>query len=196
MLLLGRNSCLHLAWLVLYQELKMTFNFTVISLNIIYIKNIFKFLYKFSMNKRTKFFLFASVLVGLTLFAGGVYAQTEESTSQRWPFVSLLAEKLDMDEEELNVVVEEVRQEHRSQMHQERSEKIQQAFQEGKLTERQLEILNAKEESRGMGRVKGAMLDQLNEQGLDVTHEEMQEIRDLMVELGVGGKMNGRGLQR
>jgi hypothetical protein len=37
------------------------------------------------------------------------------------------------------------------------------------------------------------MLDALNEAGLDVTHEELEELRELRMELGLMGKQNRRG---
>ncbi len=70
----------------------------------------------------------------------------------------------------------------------------QEAYQKGELTQRQMEILQAREEFKGMGQnrggEKGRMIELLNEQGLNVTHEEMQEIKEAMQELGIRG--NGR----
>ncbi len=71
----------------------------------------------------------------------------------------------------------------------------QESYQAGKITDRQMEILEAREELKGMGRNRGGrqgnMKELLNEKGLNVTCEEMQEIRVLMSELGLRG--NGRG---
>lgn len=147
------------------------------------------------MQKSTKFFVFAAFAVVLTVFATGVYAGTEEESSFRFPFVEKLAERLDVDEEELSVIVEEVKEEHQLEMRTQRTERIEEAFEDGKFTERQMQILEAKEEYRGFGRGRqqGEMLEILNEKGLDVTHEEMQEISELMRELGIGGKMQGKG---
>jgi mevalonate kinase len=146
------------------------------------------------MQKSKTIFVLSAVVVVLTVFAGLAHAETETGRSFQVPFVGALAERLDMDEEELNVIVEEVREEHRVEMHNQRTERIQEAFEEGKLTEKQMQILEAKEEYRGgaQNRQKGAMLEMLNEKGLDVTHEEMQELSSLMRELGIGGKMQGR----
>ncbi len=146
------------------------------------------------MQKSKKIFVFTAVAVALTAFAGGVYAQTEKDSSLSLPFVDKLAERLDMDEEELNVLVGEVKEEHRAEMHNQRTVRVQEAFEEGKLSERQMQILQAREEHRGFGqsRQQGEMLEILNEQGLEVTHEEMQELSGLMQELGIGGKMQGR----
>ncbi len=147
------------------------------------------------MQKSKKFFVLATLALVSTALVGGVYAQADEESSFKLPFVEKLAQRLDMDEDELDTIVEEVREEHRVEMRNQKTERIQDAFEDGKFTERQMEILEAKEEYRGFGksRQQGEMLELLNEKGLDVTHEEMQEISDLMQELGIGGKMQGRG---
>jgi hypothetical protein len=115
-------------------------------------------------------------------------------------------------------VPEEVRQEHMAERTAARAEAIVQATEEGNITERQLEILNAMEDLRpegGRGMFGAArdltpeereilresmreereqsMLDALNEAGLDVTHEELEELRELRMELGLMGKQNRRG---
>ncbi len=115
-------------------------------------------------------------------------------------------------------VPEEIRQEHIAERTAERSEAIVQAMEEGNITQRQLEILNAMEEvkpegGRGMfgaGRdltpeereilresireeKAQSMLEALNELGLEVTHEELQELRDLRIELGLMGNQHRRG---
>jgi hypothetical protein len=116
-----------------------------------------------------------------------------------------------------NVPVE-IRQEHIAQRTAERSEAVVQAMEEGNITPRQLEILNAMEElkpegGRGMfgaGRdltpeereilresireeKEQSMLEVLNELGLDVTHEELQELRELRMDLGLMGNQHRRG---
>lgn len=115
-------------------------------------------------------------------------------------------------------VSEAVRQEHIAQRSVERSEAIIQAMDEGSITQRQLEILNAMEDSKpeggrglfGAGKdltpeereifresrreERGqSMLEALNEQGVDVTHEELQELRELRTELGLMGSQHRRG---
>jgi hypothetical protein len=115
-------------------------------------------------------------------------------------------------------VSEEVRQEHMAERTAERAEAIVQASEEGNITERQLEILNAMEDLRpeggrgmfGAGRDltpeereilrestreerEQSMLEALNELGLNVTQEELQELRDLRMELGLMGNQHKRG---
>jgi hypothetical protein len=115
-------------------------------------------------------------------------------------------------------VPEEIRQEHIAERTAERAEAIVQATEGGDITPRQLEILNAMEELRpeggrgmfGAGRdltpeereilretmreeKEESMLEALNELGLDVTHEELEELRELRMELGLMGNQHRRG---
>ena len=115
-------------------------------------------------------------------------------------------------------VSDEVREEHRAEREAERVEIVAQAVVDGKLTERQEEILNAMAELRpvggrgmfGAGRDlseeerealreqvraerEGSMLDALNEKGLNVTQEELEELRELRKELGLMGNQHRRG---
>ena len=111
-------------------------------------------------------------------------------------------------------VSDEVRQEHMAQRAVERTEAIAQAMEEGQLTDRQLDILNAMEDIRpeggrgmfGAGKDltveerealrserEGTMLESLNESGLDVTHEELEELKELRLELGLMGNQHKRG---
>ena len=69
----------------------------------------------------------------------------------------------------------------------ERPNKIQQAYEEGKLTERQRDILLVREEFRGINRATGIQIEILNERGFDVTDEEMRELRILTTELQIAG---------
>jgi hypothetical protein len=115
-------------------------------------------------------------------------------------------------------VPEEIRQEHIAERTAERAEAIVQATEDGDITQRQLEILNAMEEIKpeGAGGMFGAgrdltpeereilresireereerLLEALNELGLEVTHEELEELRDLRTELGLMGNQHRRG---
>ncbi len=167
------------------------------------------------MNK-TKYAVLFGVLAVFGIYSTNVYSQSDSGMGLRMPFVNQLAEKLEVDEEELNEMVEEIREEHRTEIQAERSERIVQAIEDGDLTERQSEILNVLEDLRPMGKgmfgaSKGysheereemrkkmreereiSMLEMLNEQGLNVTHEEMQELKELRIQLGIGGgRMHG-----
>lgn len=122
------------------------------------------------MKKETQFFLGVAALLTLTVFVSQISAQ--EETSQNL-----------------------VERNHSTQQN-ERLMKAEEAYGEGLLTERQIEILRVRDEFRGMGQGRGGergkMIELLNEKGLDVTHEEMQEINTLMSELGIRGNM-GKG---
>lgn len=119
-------------------------------------------------------------------------AQTSEGT-----FFDRVAEKMGISSAEMESVREEVRVE----MHTEREIVIDQALEDGDLTDRQYEILSAKEEFRGEpGEMrgqqnKGSMFESLNESGLDVTHEEMQELHEALQDLGFTGGPK-RGMHR
>jgi 1,2-phenylacetyl-CoA epoxidase catalytic subunit len=170
------------------------------------------------MNKTTKYAVLIGVLAVFGAYTTSVYSQDDGKSGLHIPSINQLAEKLDVDENELNEIVEEIREEHRNEIQAERSELILQAIEDGKLTEKQVEILDALEDLRPMGKgmfgvSKGysyeqreemrnqmreerenSMLETLNEQGLNVTHEEMQELKELRIELGIGGgHMHGRG---
>lgn len=115
-------------------------------------------------------------------------------------------------------VSEEVRQEHIAEREVQRAEVVTQAVEDGSLTDRQAEILATMAElkpvgGRGMfgaGREltqqerealreekraqrDGSMLENLNEIGLDVTEEELQELKEVREELGLMGGQHRRG---
>ncbi len=116
------------------------------------------------MQNATKFLTVIGILLTLTVFITQVSAETEK-------------------------------QENHANLRNTRITNAQEAYQKGELTQRQMEILQAREEFKGVGQnrrgEKGRMIELLNEKGLNVTHEEMQEIREAMQELGMRG--NGRG---
>ena len=141
--------------------------------------------------------------LGLVIVIGGVYGASSVYANQR-------GYKGD--------VPEEIRQEHIAERTAERSEVVVQAMEEGRITQRQLEILNAMEGLRleggrgmfGAGRDltpeeieelrediraerEQSMSEALNELGFNVTHEELQELRDLRIELGLMGNQHRRG---
>ncbi len=123
-----------------------------------------------------------------------IYAEDNGGGQFHMPFITKLAEKLNMDEAELEKVVEEVREAERAEMDAERSEKILQAMEDGKISERQAEILNAMEDLRPeKGGPNGGMMELLKESVLDVTDEEIDELRDLCKELDIRFFGRGRG---
>lgn len=138
-----------------------------------------------------------------TLGVASVYAQSN-GTTQRETMVTKLAEKLGISEEKVETAMTEAREEVHEEMVAQREEAISEAVEEGKLTEDQEAILNAMEEIREekfdssqprQGGFKGEMVELLNEKGLDVTEEELQELREVTQELGiVGEKGAGKGM--
>ncbi len=141
--------------------------------------------------------------LGLAIVVGGLYAVS-----------NVYAEELGFR----GNVSEEVRQEHIAQRTAERAGAVIEAMEDGDLTQRQVEILNAMEDLRPMGgrgmfgagrdltveerealreeiRVEreGSMLAALNESGLQVTQEELEELREVREELGLMGNQSRRG---
>ncbi|MDD3475149.1 MAG: hypothetical protein PHP08_04640 [Candidatus Dojkabacteria bacterium] len=139
-------------------------------------------------------------------------------------FTSKLAEKLGVDDEEVATVIEDVREEMQAERQAERDEAIIEALDNGDLTEKQAEILNAMEDidiDRGKPEdweewkdytpeqreaLRDArdeirqqeIIDALYEQGLEVTSDELDELKDVLQELGIGmyGYMGeGGGMQ-
>ncbi len=137
-------------------------------------------------------------------------------------FTQQLAEKLGLTEDEIQDVMVEIRSEHQAEREAERKEAINTAFENGDLTERQVTILNAMHEVMSKVRnnestLRGQerrdemqktreerdtlVLDSLNEQGLNVTEEEMTTLRETMQDLDLGmgqgmGKGEGFGMGR
>lgn len=135
----------------------------------------------------------------------------EENSSDT--FVQRLAEKLNLSEAEVDSVLEEVRGEHREERQVEREEIVSSALEDGSLTERQGELVQAmnqiREEERAsedfvpgegmrnMGENHENMITALNTEGLDVTEEELDTLRDSMQEIGLGmgnGMGGGNGI--
>ena len=117
----------------------------------------------------------------------------------------------------LGNVSEEVREEHIAEREAERAEIVAQAVEEGALTDRQAEILAAMSELRPAGgrgmfgaghdlteeerealreemraQRDGSMLEDLNELGLNVTEEELLELKEVSEELGLMGNQHRR----
>jgi len=138
-------------------------------------------------------------------------------------FIQRLAGRLNISEDEVEGVVTEMREEHRTERYEEREGIVEQALEDGDLTERQGEILDTmhqiREEIRGSedfvlgrgkenrGAMKEGMFDALKESGFDVTEDELDDLRDTMKDLGLGigggeglslrmGNGNGKGMGR
>ena len=127
---------------------------------------------------------------------------------ERGNLVERLSEKLGLTESEVEEVMIEVRAENREEREAERAEVVSSALSDGDVTERQVEILDAMKENRpepGEGRRNQGeevgdhtyMLDALNEDGLGVSIEELEELHAVMEELGISNGPRGghRGMR-
>jgi hypothetical protein len=138
-----------------------------------------------------------------------VYAQ--DATTQGDTIVSKIAQKLGISEDKVQTAFDESRNEIHTDRVAQREVELSSALDSGDITERQYEIADTMQEIRDenfdsstprKGSFQGDMLDLLNEKGLDVTEEELQELRDVMRELDLvggprGGEMGmGRGMHR
>jgi hypothetical protein len=165
--------------------------------------------------------------MGVVIVVSGVFVSSRVNAQEFNPandtFVSRIAEKLGIAEEEVVEVVDDLREDMQAQRQAERAEAITQAIEEGKLTDRQAEILDAMEDLEMTGRpddwgqwheytpeqreqlrearretreiqVREALYEQ---QGLEVTEEEMNELHEVMLEEGIGmyGRRGEKGLQ-
>lgn len=140
-----------------------------------------------------------AVIVLSTSTLSKVYAG---NTEHRSSFISALANKLGVSEDKVTKAIEEARITVHDEMITEAMTKVNQAIKDGKLTQRQATIVKTmweiKKNNIGEG-YKGAMrlnmLDKLNEKGLKVTQEEMDELRDSLDSLGIVG-FGHRGMHR
>jgi hypothetical protein len=162
-----------------------------------------------------------TALVTLGIFFGkDVFAYDLDDTSR--PFISRLSEKLGLKEEDIANVIDDVEEELQAERQAERAEVIIKALDEGKLTEREAEILDAMEDVRmQIGRPKDLddwqkyspeqrealrearrelrkqeMQDGLYDLGIDVSQEEMDALHEKMLDLEIGmyGRRGERGL--
>jgi hypothetical protein len=164
--------------------------------------------------------------IGVVVIASGVFFTNQVSAQDLDPsndnFISRLAEKLGIEKDEVVEVVEDLREELHTEREAQRAEAITQAMENGKLTERQAQILNAMEDLDITGRpddwdkwheytpeqreqLKEArretreiqVREALYDQGLEVSQEEMDELHEIMLEEGIGmyGKRGEKGLQ-
>ena len=149
------------------------------------------------------------LIVSGVLVTSGVNAQEFNLNSNN--FFGRIAQDLDMDEADLIEVVEDVREDMRTQRQAERVETIATALEEGDFTQRQAEILNVMEdldlsgkpddmeawreytpeqreelrESRHENRQQD-ILSALYDAGLEVTQDELDDLHEAMEELGIG----------
>lgn len=154
-----------------------------------------------------------AVLIVLGVFTTSVVSAEDSVNTVRLPMAEELAEKLDLDQEVVDAAMEEIHEERRTERRAERAESILKAIEDGKLTERQAQILDAMEDLRpeeGYGfqgqmrdlseeereemraERQASMLEQLRKV-LYVTDEEMDELHELMQDLGINGGGMGRG---
>jgi hypothetical protein len=124
-------------------------------------------------------------------------------------FIQRFAARFNVSEDEVEGVVQEMREEHRTERQVEREGTVDQALEDGGLSERQGEILDAmhqvREEERSSedfvpgegqknrGTMQEGMFDALVESGFDVTEDELDDLRDTTRDLGLGG--GGEGLR-
>ena len=164
--------------------------------------------------------------VGVVIVVSGVFvsnkvnAQELELTNDT--FITRVAERLGVEQDEVVEVVDELREDMQAQREAQRIEAITEAIEDGKLTNRQAEILDAMEDLEITGRpddwdqwheytpeqreqlreARGEtreiqVKEALYEQGLEVNQEEMDELHEIMLEEGIGmyGRRGEKGLQ-
>ncbi len=152
------------------------------------------------------------------VFASSVAAQ--ESSTNDSTFIQRLAEKLGIAESDVETAVTDIRSENQVEREAEMQAKIDAAVADGTITSRQAEILEAmktvrenldiekpdrsefenltQEERQALMEEHKAerdaeVLAALNEAGLDVTQDELDELHTVMKEAGLGGPRGGQG---
>jgi DNA-binding MarR family transcriptional regulator len=128
-------------------------------------------------------------------------------------FAAELAERLDLDESQISEAIQSIKDERQLEREAEIQSIIMESVSNGEITERQAELLQAirevreelhedqeflspedrsqlTEEDRELLKEQreAAILDALNERELDVTSSELEELREIMNELGFGRK--------
>jgi hypothetical protein len=153
--------------------------------------------------------------IGTILVVSGVLVTSsvnaQELNVPSNPFFQKVAERLGVDQTELVDVIDEVREDMHAQREAERAETIATALDEGSLSEKQAEILNAIEDLNLGGRPADieewreytpeqkealreareetrhqAILDGLYDAGLEVTQDELDELHTVMEDIGIG----------
>lgn len=151
--------------------------------------------------------------VGVIVVVSGVFVSNRVNAQELVPtndtFISRVAQKLGIEQNEVVEVVEDLREDMQAQREAQRAEAITEAMENEKLTERQAEILNAMEDLKQTGRPddwdqwheytpeqreqlrearrearETQMREALYEQGLEVTKEEMDQLHKIMLEEG------------
>lgn len=165
--------------------------------------------------------------MGVVIVVSGVFVSSRVNAQELNPtndtFVSRIAEKLGLAEEEVVEVVDDLREDMQAQRQAQRVQAITQAMEEGKLTDRQAQILDAMEDLEITGRpddwdqwheytpeqreqlrearreareqqIRDALY---NDFGLKVSQEELDELHEVMLEEGIGmyGRRGEKGLQ-
>ena len=144
-----------------------------------------------------------AVLISAGLLVPQV-AFADEDVTVHDNFIVKLADRFNLSEDEIEEVFTEVREENQAERQAEREATIASALESGDLTERQADILDVMQENRPErgerpterpqeGERKTAMLELLNDAGLDVSEDELEELHEAMQELGLGRKGEGRG---
>jgi len=151
-------------------------------------------------------------ITGAMVLGAGLLFPTLVSADENGDtFIQRFAERFNVSEDEVEGVVQEMREEHREERQEEREDIVSSALDDGSLTEKQGEILSVMAQVRDQEResedfVPGEgmrnreerheeMLGTLVEEGLDVTQEELNDLRDTTRDLGLGGGGNGLGLK-
>jgi len=147
-----------------------------------------------------------AIILGTGLLFPTLALAEEDSNTT---FGQRLAEKLNLSETEVDTALKEVRGEHREEVQADREEIVKSVLEDGSLTERQGELVEAmnqvREEHResedfvpgeGMrnrGENHENMIEDLEDAGLDVTEDELDDLRDTMQEIGLGNGGMGKG---
>lgn len=164
--------------------------------------------------------------IGVVVVVSGVFVTNRVNAQELLPnnesFITRMAEKLGIESSEVVEVVEDLREDMHEERQAQRVEAITQAVEEGKLTEKQAQILDAMEDIGRKGRPEDIeewreytpeqrealrearretrqqeIKDGLYEQGLEVSQEELDELYEIMLEEGIGmyGRRGEKGLQ-
>jgi hypothetical protein len=162
-----------------------------------------------------------TMLVISTVFVSNKVFAEDLSPSQD-TFIDKLASKLGLSDDEVVEVVTDVREEVQAEREAQRVEAITEAMDSGVLTEKQAEILDAMEDIRGSSGKpdnweewhsytpeqrealrndrrelrEQDMLDALNDQGLSVTEQELDDLHEIMLEEGISmyGRRGEKGI--
>jgi hypothetical protein len=141
----------------------------------------------------------AVVLVAGMLVPSMVMADDTER-----PFLQRVADKVDVSVTDLENAMDEVRAEDQA----ERDAALQDAYDNGDITKEQYELIQAirdiREEERenhepGTRSEKTSTLEALNDAGYDITQDDLDELHDVMADLGLDGYgpmggFGGRGM--